>query len=234
MIDLKVRWIGVDELRHDLKLFNAKAIPYAARNGLNKGAFEARRIWQGEIKRAFVLRNQYTVNSVRVDTAKGLDTRRMEAVVGSVAPYMRTQEEGGTVSGKSGKKAIPGPVAAGQPPGAKRTQMVRAGLRMSRLRVQRIRATNKRQFNAIAIAMAKRRGSKVAVLQRARGGKGVFAIRGTKRAPTTALLYDVSKGSVRVGSTPTLGRTINRMNARFPRIMADSFLAELKRHGIGY
>ena len=231
---ISVKWRGVEELRHDLKLFNTKAIPYAARNGLNTAAFEARRQWQGEIKRSFVLRNQFTVNSIRVDKAQGLDTRRMVAVVGSLADYMRTQESGGTVSGKSGKKAIPGPVAAGQPPGAKRTKLVRAGLRMSKLQVGKVRARNKRQHNAIMIAMAKRRGQKAVVLHRPGGGKGVFQLKGSKSKPNPLLLYDVSRGSVRVEATPTLGRTINRMNARFPRIMADSFLAELKRHGIGY
>lgn len=232
---LSVRWRGVEDMVHDLKVWNSRAVPYASRNALNKTAFEARRQWQGEIKRSFTLRNQFTVNSIRVETAQGLDTRRMVAVVGSVAPYMATQETGGTVRGKTGKKAIPGPVAAGQAPGTHRTRVVRAGNRMSRLQIRRIRHTNKRQFNAIAIALAKRTGSKAAVLHRPGGGKGVFAIRGSVKSPNTALLFDVSRGSVSIRPTPTLARTLVRINARMPRIWHDAVLSELKRHRIaGY
>jgi len=230
MIDLSVRWNGVDSMLHDLKLFQAKAVPFASRNAVNTSAFEARRQWQGEIKRSFTLRNQYTERSIRVDKAQGLDTRRMFAVVGSLAPYMAKQETGGT-----GSKAIPGPAAAGQAPGSKRTRVVRAGLRISRLTVQKIRARNKRQFNAIAIAMASRRGQKVALLHRPGGGKGLFEIKGGKRSPTTRLLYAVGHGHDRVPATPTLQRTLNRMEARMPRIMHDALLGELKRHRIaGY
>lgn len=233
---LAVKWNGVGEMIGDLKAFAHKAVPFASRNAVNTTAFEAMRQWRGEIKRSFVLRNQYTERSIRVEKAQGgRGGGRIEAVVGSLAPYMSTQEFGGTVSGKSGKKAIPGPVAAGQPPGAKRTKMVRAGSRMSRLKIQRIRTTNKRQYNAVAIAMAKRRGQKVAVLHRPGGGKGVFEIRGSKRKPNPLLLYDVSRGSVRVEATPTLQRTLRRMDARIPRIWFDAVLAELKRHRIaGY
>lgn len=232
---LSVKWRGVEDMLHDLKVWNSRAIPYAARNALNTMAFEARGQWQGELKRSFTLRNQFTVSSIRVDKATGLDTRRMVAVVGTLADYLEKQEKGGTVRGKTGKKAIPGPVAAGQAPGTHRTRVVRAGNRMSRLQIRRIRHTNKRQFNAIAIALAKRTGSKAAVLHRPRGGKGVFAIRGSARNPTTALLFDVSRGSVTIRPTPTLSRTLVRINARAPRIWYDAVLSELKRHRIaGY
>ena len=50
--------------------------------------------------RTFVLRNQWTVRTVRVEGARGLDVRTMQSTVGSLAPYLETQEQGGTVRGK--------------------------------------------------------------------------------------------------------------------------------------
>src|SRR5688500_5442350 len=111
---LTVEWKGLKELVRDLKTAREKALPYAVKTSLNTAAFEARKVWQGEIRRSFTNRNAFTERSVLVERASGNDARRMFATVGSTAPYMGTQEEGGTVKGRGKRKAIPGPAAAGQ------------------------------------------------------------------------------------------------------------------------
>jgi hypothetical protein len=225
--------IDAKKALEDLRSFRKKAVPYALRNAVNTAAFEGRKIWQGEIKRSFTLRNQFTTRSIRVEKAR--NPRMIMAVLGSVAPYMAKQEEGGTVRGRSGKKAIPGPVAAGQRPGAKRTRLVRAGFRLGAIKVPRLRTGSRIQRNAVAIAMAKRRGQKFALLQRPKGGKGLFLLGGGKRKASTKLLYDVSRSSVRVPAAPTLARTMHRMNARTPAIVHAAVLKELRRNKVfGY
>ena len=77
--------------------------------------------------------------------------------------------------------------------------------------------------------MARRKGIKFALLERPRGGKGLFVLAGGKRRPTTRLLYDVSKSAVRVPPTPTLARTLRRVNARTAAILHRAVLDELRR-----
>src|SRR4051812_14546772 len=110
MITVKLE--GAKEMLAALKRMREKALPHAMRNALNTAAFETRSIWQREIKGAFTNRNAFTERSVRVEQAT---PTKLVSKVGSVADYMGTQEEGGTVKGKSGHiKAIPSAVAAGQ------------------------------------------------------------------------------------------------------------------------
>jgi hypothetical protein len=229
---IDVKLVGYKKLEQDLGTFAKKAVPYAARNGLNGSAFALQDEWRGEVRRTFTLRNQYTVRSIQVDKAQGLDLRTMQAVTGSVAPFMSDQEEGATVHGKAGKKAIPGPAAAGQAPGGKRTRKVRVGLRLSSITIDQpsTQGYGKRRANAVAIAVAIRKGERFAMLNRRKGGgRGLFEVRGNKRGARVRLLYNMSKRSVRVPAAPTLQRSIKRAQYRFERAHYQALLYQLKR-----
>lgn len=232
MIDVK---IDAKKAVKDLRKFREKAIPYAVRNALNRGAFHARTEWQQEVRRAFTLRNAFTERSIRVDRATGKNVAGMVAVVGSVAPYMDEQEHGATERGRSKHKPIPGPVAAGLQPGGKRTKMVRAGNKLSALHASRPVGASSKQRNAVALAMARRKGERVVLLDRPNGGKGLFRLMGGKKKVQTRLLWDLSRGSVKVKPTPTLGRTLARIQPRLAEIHRDAFVEQLRRHKIlGY
>lgn len=230
---ITVRFQGLNEAVRDLKRFREKALPFAMRNGLNTAAFEARRIWQAEIRADFTLRNNFTERSIQVEKAQ---LGRLYAKVGSTAPYMGKQEEGGTVSGKSGRKPIPAPVAAGLSPGSKRTKLVRSRFYLGAIKVQHptLRGSRK-QRNAIAMAVAKRAGQKAVLLERPSGGKGLFLLGGGKRKMTARLLWDVSRSSVHVKSQPTLGRTLMAIAPKLEHIYLASVVEQLQRHKIaGY
>lgn len=232
MIDFKV---DAKKALKDLRQFREKAIPYATRNALNRSAFHARAEWQVEVRGAFTLRNKYTESSIRVERATGKDTRGMIAKVGSVAAYMDEQELGATVRARGKHKPIPGPVAAGLQPGAKRTKLVRAGNKLSALHVSRPVGKSSKQRNAVALAMARRKGQKVALLERPKGGKALFRLTGGRKKVQTRLLWDLSRGSVRVKPTPTLQRTLARIQPRLAEIHRDAVVEQLKRHKIlGY
>jgi len=219
----------------ELKAYAARALPYAIRNSLTTSAFEGRRQWIHEMESSFTLRNKWTTRSIRVVRARGFDVRRMEAVLGSLAPYMHTQEVGGTVRGKGRSKPIPTRTAAGQSMGsAPRTRVVRRPYRLSSIRLRGRRSgKTPRQRNAIAVKQAASTGQKFALLE-AHGRKGLYRITG-KRRLTVRLLWDLSRPSVLVPRTPTLGRTLDAIEPRLPQIHAAAIIEQLKRNRVlGY
>ena len=233
---IKVEIKGLKRAVRDLQVLAAKAIPHAARNALNSMAFDARSQWQGEIQREFTLRNKYTERSIRVDKASGTKIGSLRSVVGSVAPYMGDQEDGATVRGRGAHKAIPGPVAAGQAAGAKRTRVVRAGRRLSAIHVKHPAPKgDRKRRNMIAMQVARRAGNKVALLERPKGGKGLFLLGGGKRKITARLLWDVSRGSVKVPPTHTLQKSLKSSNTRFAHIQYNAVIDQLRRNRVfGY
>lgn len=228
---IKVELKGAKEMVADLKKMREKAVPFAIKNALNTVAFETRRLWQAEVKSVFTNRNLFTANSVRVEQAT---TSKLQATVGSVAPYMGLQETGGTDSGRHGRKPVAGPVAGGQAPGAKRTTLVRGRFKLPAINVAHPALTGtRRQRNAIAIAVAIKSGSKRAVLERPGGGKGLFIVGGRAKAPTTRLLWNVSKSSVHIKAQPTLERSIAAVKPKLEHIMEASLRQQMQRFGVG-
>src|SRR6185503_17958101 len=178
MIDITV---DTKKVVKDLKTFREKAVPYAVRNALNRSAYAARGAWQEEIRNSFTLRNKYTERAVRYEKATGKDVAGMIAKVGSVADYMDEQEHGASIHANAKHKAIPGPVAAGQTPGGKRTKLVRAGNKLAALHALRAPGNTRKQRNAVALAMSRRAGRDVALLERPKGGKGLFRLMGGRK-----------------------------------------------------
>lgn len=232
-----VHFRGIDELVRDLRVARKRALPHAVRNALNTAAFEAKRAWGDEVAQKFTNRNTWTAGrAIQVVKAQGTELRKLEARVGSTADFMGRQEHGGTVRGRSGHRPIPGPTAAGQASGGKRTKLVRAVNRLSAIRAAKAgKGVNRRQRNAIAIAMARRSGQKRAVLERPKGGKGLFAIGGSLRKPKARLLWDLSRRSARVPAHPTLEPALKKLTRKMEHIFMSEILAQLRRHRVlGY
>lgn len=229
---LQVR--NVERFQRDLQKFAHRAVPFAARNALNRSAFALRENWQGEIRRTMILRNKYTAGSIRVEQERGLALHRMQSRTGSIADYMVTQEDGGTVRGKSGAKAIPTEVAAGQAMGSSpRTKLVRAPNKVTALpRTKRGGSRSRTARNARAIAQAFGSGGKVAFLELNGGRKGLYRVMGTKKRPRVRKLWDLSRRSVKVKANPTLERSYKRTLRAFPAIYSKSLLEQLRRHKV--
>jgi hypothetical protein len=229
---------GFQKLHDELGKFKT-ALGHAQRNALNDCAFALRGRWQQEIKSSFTLRNQFTERSIRVDKASGVDTKPMKAVTGSVASFMGDQEEGAVVTGRGKHKAIPAPAAGGQAAGAgKRTALIRARYRVGAITVGHpsLAKFGRRRQNAVVMAVAIRKGERFALLNRAKGsGKGLFEVRGTKRMGKTKLLWDLSRGSVRVHPEPTMHRAAAALMPRFKQLTEQALLSQLRRNKVmGY
>lgn len=229
---VKVEFKGAKEMNAGLKRMRGQAVPNALRNTLNTAAFETRTIWRREIRSTFTLRNRFTEQSVRVEQARGSN---MVATVGSVAPWMAVQEEGGTVRGKSGHKVIPRAASAGQKAGAPRTRLVRGRFYLGAIQVAHPALSGgRRQRNAIAIAMARKQGKNIVLLTRPSGAKGLFIIMsGGKRALKTRMLWDVSRSSVRVHAEPTLERSLTAVKPKLGHMLEAALTQQMQRLGIG-
>jgi len=226
---IRVELKGLKEAISDLKKFR-RSIPYAMADAVNTAAFKAQGEFRRRAEEGFVLRNQFTRRSIQVEKAspRGVE---IFSRVGSTAPYMLAQEEGGNVR----KKAIPGPVAAGQAPGGKRTRLVRPGARLSRIQASKARAgASKAQRNAIALRKAQASASKVVVLERPRGGTGLFKVSGRKKLKLR-MLYVVGRSSVPIKPTRMLEHVVDSVAPQLPLMARAALIKQCKRNRIfGY
>lgn len=232
-----VRFDTSDLIRLRNALYNhaRRGVPYAARNALNRSAFEARREWIEKAEETFTLRNRWTKGSMRVDRARGRDMSRMEAVVGSLADYMATQEEGGTVrrQGRTGHP-IPTTVASGEGMGTgTRKRVVRRPNRLPRIALgQRGRSgQGARQRNAIAISTALKDRRRFVFLELGRR-KGIFRLAGGRRRTRIEMVWDMSRTQVRVPASKTLERSLAAVAPRLPALHREAFIEQLRRNGV--
>lgn len=225
----------IERLVRELDRTAKQAVPYAMRNSVNTAAFEHRKRWQLEIRSAFVLRNKYVLNSLRVVKATSTRIGKIEARLGTVAPFMDKQEKGGTVRGKGRSKPIPTAVAAGQAMGARpRTRAVRRPNWLSAIKLRRGRpGANRAQQNAIAISMAVKQSRRFVLLE-LNGLRGIFRVTGRKRL-TVRLLWNLSKRSVKLKPSHTLQSTLDALERLMPGWYLDALKAQAKRHHVlGY
>lgn len=220
---------GLHKSMRTLERIRGKALPHAARDILNELAFEGRKEWQQRMGKSMTLRNQYTTRSVAVDKARGVNLREMQSRLGSLQPYMATQEDGGTVTSK-GKHGvtIPTPTASGEGMSANpRKRLVRRANWLSAIRLGSRPGNSAKQRNAIAISKAKRDGTKTAFLELGKR-KGIVRIMGGKKGKLR-MVWDMSKKSLSIPRNPTLEPTMQAILKRGPSIAEKHAMAQIRR-----
>lgn len=221
-----------DRLKHDLEVTAKRAVPHAARNAVNRCAFEARAGWVAETRSTFVQRNTFTERSLQVDKARGTDMASMAATVGSTADYMARREDGELKGPKHGKH-VAIPTVSGARGGAI-TSPIRKPNRLSAIRLAPRPGSTSKQRNAIAIRMARAKGQRFAFLETPRGG-GIVRVLGGKRKGPVRMVWDLSRGAVRIKPMPSLQRTLTKLGPRFVAIHEGAILEQLKRNKVlGY
>lgn len=231
MIEINVR--DVRQYESDLKTFARKAYPFATKATINKAAFETRRRGQENIRNDLTLRNRFSVGSVRVEQARTLNVRRQEAIVGSIADYLATQEFGGTVTGGQGNKAIATGYAAGQEGARPRTRLPRKPNRMQQIQLKRSKrkATTRKQRNLVAVKQAAEGGSKYVFLDLGRR-EGIFKVMGGKRKPRIKMVWDLSRKAVRIPRSPWLAPATRDVEQQLPTFYAQALAFQLQRRGL--
>lgn len=220
----------IKEFEQDLKVFAGRALPFATKKTLNDTAFQAQRIARTDLQRGMVLRNRFTVQSVRVDQARTLNVRRQAATVGSVAGYMEDQEFGATKT----KPAIPTSYAAGQSESAQpRTKLPRKPNKLANIRLKQRRKAgrSRKQNNLVAVKQAASSSNKYVFLDLGKR-KGLFRVTGGRRRPQVKMVHDLTEQSVRIPANPWLQPAFNEAGRMLPAFYADALRFQLKRQGL--
>lgn len=231
---IQVTWLGLDRAERDLRLFRDRAIPFAVRNGLNDAAFAGRLLWQARMRRAFVLRNRWTLRSALVARASGLDVGSMESELGSPHEYLEKQETGFTepAHGKHGVP-IPTSAAADQDGANPRTALVSPTRWRSAITLaKRPSAVSRQARNFAAMATAAKAGTRFVLLELSGNRFGIFeGIGGLGDDGDTKLrmVWDMSRSSVRVDAHPTLDPALDALLPRLPAIQQRAVIKQLQR-----
>jgi hypothetical protein len=233
---LKINDDQIKQYESDLKTFAGRSLPFATKQTINRAAFETRRRAQDNIREGMTTRNKYTVSSVRVQQARGLDIRKQEAITGSIADYLATQEFGGTETGGGRNQPIATSYAAGQGRGAKRTRLPRKPNKMQAIRLRKKSGAglSRKAQNAAAVQGAAQGGNKFVFMDLGRR-QGIFRVTGGKRKPKIQMVWDLSRRSVRIPRNPWLAPATNETQRHIPQYYSDALRFQLKRHRVlGY
>lgn len=233
MLVPKIEIRGLDEMQAELEQLARRGVPYAARETLNRLAFEGRKIWQGEMRASLTLRNAFTERRALVERATGSRLRDMQAVLGHTEDYMRRLEGGIGERARRGGLPIPTETAAGQAKGSLpsgRKRAVRPSLVIRALgKVKRqARSLPRKVRNARAVRDAVRNGTRLAYLELERR-RGIYRITGGKKKPRIAKLYDLSRRAVPLPRIPTLARTLELTLQQGPAIAFAALERQLAR-----
>lgn len=227
----------IRRLERDLSDFAASAVPHAVRNGMNAQAFAGKRLWGKEIRSEMVNRNRFTAGAaIQVQRATGLRVDSMEAVLGSIAPYMADQEFGATHR-KQGKHGVPIPssFSAGQAyKSTPRRRPIRKKNWLQNVRLEnrsRGRA-NRARANLIAVKEAAASGRGYVYLETRPNRRGIYQVLGNPRRAKIRLVYDLSRESVDIPRTPTLAPTVDAVRKRAPALYRAAMIDQLKRRGL--
>ena len=235
MIEVDVQ--DVKQYESDLKTFAKKAFPFATKATVNKAAFETRRVAQSRLENDFVLRNRFTRSSVRVEQARTLDVRRQEAIVGSIADYLATQEFGGVERGGGKHQPIATSYSAGLSEQARpRTRLPRKPNQMQAIQLKRRGrgAKSRKQRNLMAVKEAAAGGNKFVYLDLGRR-QGIFRVLGGKRSPRVKMVWDLSRRSVRIPRKPWLAPATRQVQGNLPQYYTEALAFQLRRHSVfGY
>ena len=218
----------IRRLESDLQVFAARAFPFATKQTVNSGAFQAMKIARADLPKRMTLRNKFTARSVQVEQARTLNVRQQAAVVGSVADYLETQEFGGTERGP-----IATNYAAGQGRGARpRTRMVRKPNRIGAINLRGRNGRGGRSArNAAAVRQAVGSGQKYVFMDTGRA-RGIFRVTGGKRSPNVEMVWSMTHPTVRVPANPWLRPAVLESERMLPAFYADALRQQLRRRGL--
>lgn len=219
---------------NDLKIYKRRAFPFATKQTINSLAFKAQAISKQTIKKKMILKNRFSLQSIRVNQSKTLNVRRQESSIGSTLDYMEDQEFGVTKT-KDGKKgvALATGYAAGQQGTTKRTRLPRRPNQIQNIKLSRKanKAKSRKQRNLILIKDASQSSRKFVYLNLGKT-KGIFKVVGGKKKAKIKMVYNLSKQSVRIPKNPWLNPSIQETIPHGAGIYKKAIIFQLKRFNL--
>lgn len=230
--------VDIGQIRNfekDLLALASKALPQVTKWVLNTAAFDSRENAQNIIRENMILRNSYTLRSIRVEQTRSLNINDQESIVGSTAEYMERQEIGGTKHSKGGSNLhIPTSFSAGQSMTSKpRMKMPRGQNKLSKIRLRKTgkKFSSKKQRNFVAIKMAAEAKLKYVYLNLPKS-KGIFKIMGGKRKRQIKMVHDMSRKSVKTMANPWLAPAVEKVKKKIPRLYATGLKFNMKKYNL--
>ena len=207
-----------------LQILNRQGIPFATRHALNAWAIEGRGRAQDNIKSSMILRNRWTLGSVRFAFADRGPVASQASRVGATTAYLSRQESGGTerATGAHGLP-IPSAYASGEDGATQRRKLVKRRFSVARIqfntpaRVRSIRNRKRRAF--VSVQHARRHKQKFVFLDLGRS-KGIFRV--TQRR--IRMVHDVSRKTVTTPRNPWL----EPINAHAPSSITRHYVKALR------
>jgi hypothetical protein len=234
-----VDFVSPDLIKLEKKIgkFTKLGLPIAQQKTMDRGAGATKVNAQRRVKRDMILRNKWTMNSIRVEKSKGLFRTQTPAKVGSVQPYMADQEFGGISrsKGKQGKR-ITTTYASGEGENARPRRRRAKGknqIRKIRLQNKSYKGKTKMQKAIIAIKQAapKGRGKHVYLdMPWTKGKKGIFKVMGGKRRPRIKMVHSLKKRSVVVPKRPWLKPSVAAIVPLMPTFYVLELNAQARFH----
>lgn len=230
----------IKRYERDLIALKKKAYPFATKATLNGLAFEARKDSITIVKKKMILKNQFSIKTIQVNQAKGLNINKQESAMGSTQDYMRVQEDGGTKTGK-GRHGVVIPTSAAAKQGNRkpRTRLPRGANRMKKIKLSKTRGKfkSKKQEVFVRIKQAIQGNNKYVFLDTGKS-KAIYKVRGklNKKGRLTGIkmtmMYDMSHKIVRIPrnqwNKPGAMKAMNQLG----KIYRKALEFQLKRHKI--
>ena len=232
------------KLERDLETFAERAIPFATKATVNTTAFQAQAAARSLIHREMINRANadFTARSVQVDKARGLRIDTQAAFVGSTAPYMETQEFGGTTDHRgSNKTVLPTSFSAGQGSSKVRTKLPTRTNELANIRLgKKIKgAVSRRQGAFLRGLLAVRGGNKYVHIPSGEGASsGIYRVWGTEkkngsfRNVNMRMVYSFRRNAVRIPATPWLKPSVDQVTPLIPLNYRDALIFQRNRLGL--
>jgi hypothetical protein len=172
--------MDLKKFANTLELIGGRLMPAAARAAINGAAFDCRENARVEIQRRFILRNQWTLGSLRVNLSRAAKINQIESRAGTLRDYLQRQEEGATRSAAGGGVSVPTSATAGQEGATVRTRVQRPRWRAKNIRVRHFaKSGHTPQDLTVAVRGAMADGTRLLFIDSGgRTPRGIYRVKG--------------------------------------------------------
>jgi hypothetical protein len=231
-----------DKYVEGLDGYRKRGMYFGVKNTMNFIMEEGASKYKAKIQNAFILRNRWTLGSVRYLRARGRKVQDLEAQYGSYMHYMYLQEFGLPSSGQAGNKSIATYFSAyGKRGAGERRKLPTAKYRQSSIKFTPLEGSDTRSRVRDAIMKAKtaktfftggfptpaKRGAYSVSLAR----RESYSIKSHRKMMLDFnMIHDTSKKEVKISRRPLMQFTNLILENMIPRAFENFMLVEVQRN----
>jgi hypothetical protein len=187
----------------------AKAFPFAMLKANNLLGQRMWVEWKKEVRKTMTTRNRWTKRSIKLIRSRRPVIDGMRVIVGSRAPYMKTNEEGGTVKAEHGQRYGMGSPTLKARTGGSYSGLVAGAKKIKRANVKARHGSSRKQRNAIQIKQARKNRKNFALIEKSSGGFLFMQAKGKGKRSKLNTLFSLRK-TVKVPRNPMMQRALKK------------------------